>query len=81
MRAAVGVEQQHPRLRPQSVEGVGVVAQRVGAVERGVAGAAGFDERERGRRRAHTANEEPQPQVVFAFGLRITNCAPCRLSL
>jgi hypothetical protein len=21
-------------------------------------------------------NEEPQPQVVFAFGLRITNCAP-----
>ena len=25
--------------------------------------------------------DEPQPQVVFAFGLRITNCAPCRLSL
>ena len=28
-----------------------------------------------------TVNDEPQPQVVFAFGLRITNCAPCRLSL
>lgn len=25
--------------------------------------------------------EEPQPQVVVAFGLRITNCAPCRSSL
>ena len=23
----------------------------------------------------------PQPQVVLALGLRITNCAPCRLSL
>ncbi len=23
----------------------------------------------------------PQPQVVFAFGLRITNCAPVRLSV
>ncbi len=28
------------------------------------------------RHRAQTVNEEPQPQVVFAFGLRITNCAP-----
>ena len=26
--------------------------------------------------RTYTVNEEPQPQVVFAFGLRITNCAP-----
>ena len=25
-------------------------------------------------------NEEPQPQVVCAFGLRITNCAPSRPS-
>ena len=32
--------------------------------------------------RSHqTVNEEPQPQVVLAFGLRITNCAPCRLSV
>ena len=35
------------------------------------------------RSRAHVQaeNEEPQPQVVFAFGLRITNCAPPRFSL
>ena len=26
-------------------------------------------------------NEEPQPQVVVAFGLRMTNCAPSRSSL
>ena len=26
------------------------------------------------------ANEEPQPQVVVALGLRITNCAPSRPS-
>ena len=28
-----------------------------------------------------TVNEEPQPQVVAAFGLRITNCAPERSSV
>lgn len=28
----------------------------------------------------HTENEEPQPQVVAAFGLRMTNCAPERSS-
>lgn len=26
--------------------------------------------------RPYIENEEPQPQVVFAFGLRMTNCAP-----
>jgi hypothetical protein len=26
-------------------------------------------------------NDEPQPQVVVAFGFLITNCAPCRSSL
>lgn len=30
---------------------------------------------------AHTVNDEPQPQVVLALGLRIENCAPCRVSL
>ncbi len=25
--------------------------------------------------------EEPQPHVVCAFGLRITNCEPCKSSL
>ena len=34
-----------------------------------------------GRSGGQTANEEPQPQVVVAFGLRITNCAPCRPSV
>ncbi len=30
--------------------------------------------------RGQTENDEPQPQVVVAFGLRITNCAPSRSS-
>ena len=29
---------------------------------------------------AHTVKLLPQPQVDLAFGLRMTNCAPCRLS-
>ena len=29
----------------------------------------------------YTENDEPQPQVVWAFGLRMMNCAPCRSSL
>jgi len=29
----------------------------------------------------YTENEEPQPQVVLALGLRMTNCAPSRSSL
>ena len=31
-------------------------------------------------RQAHTEKLLPQPQVVFAFGLRMTNCEPVRLS-
>lgn len=70
-----------------------MVAQMVGAVQRGAPGRVGFDEGEGARglgqggfggahtRSVQTPNEEPQPQVVFAFGLRITNCAPCRLSV
>ena len=38
-----------------------------------------------GARRRHpacqTEKEEPQPQVVDAFGLRMTNCAPLTSSL
>ncbi len=30
---------------------------------------------------AYTENEEPQPQVVVALGLRMTNCAPSMSSL
>lgn len=33
------------------------------------------------KRAPQTENEDPQPQVVLAFGLRITNCAPSTLSL
>ena len=29
----------------------------------------------------YTEKDEPQPQVVVAFGLRITNCAPSKSSL
>ena len=29
----------------------------------------------------YTENDDPQPQVVWAFGLRMMNCAPCRSSL
>ena len=29
----------------------------------------------------HTENDEPQPQVVVALGLRITNCEPYKLSV
>jgi hypothetical protein len=28
------------------------------------------------RHAGQTVKDEPQPQVVFAFGLRMTNCAP-----
>ena len=79
-------EQDNARARPERREGVGLVTQGVGAVE------CAIDERERrghfrhacGRHasgRGQVVKDEPQPQVVFAFGLRITNCAPCRLSL
>jgi hypothetical protein len=30
---------------------------------------------------SQTVNDDPQPQVDFAFGLRMVNWAPCRLSL
>ena len=72
--AAVVFEQHHARLRPQRGERVGIVAEMVGAIERAV------DEGE-GRRGVQTVKLLPQPQVVFALGLRMTNCAPCRLSL
>lgn len=29
----------------------------------------------------YTENDDPQPQVVDALGLRITNWEPCRLSV
>ena len=73
--AAVLVQHQDLRLWPQRGERFGIGAEVVGAVERAL------DERKRACAPAHTVNDEPQPQVVLALGLRITNCAPCRLSL
>ena len=73
-RATVVFEHDDACLGPEGGEGVGVVAQVVGAIQRAV------DERER-RRVRHTVKLLPQPHVVFALGLRMTNCAPCRLSL
>jgi len=79
-RAAVVLEQDDAGGGPECRKRVAVVAQGIGAIE------GAFDEGKRDARglrarAAHTVNEEPQPQVVLAFGLRITNCAPCRLSL
>ncbi|KOS92330.1 hypothetical protein DM47_2042 [Burkholderia mallei] len=34
-----------------------------------------------GRTSVQTENDEPQPQVVVAFGFLMTNCAPFRSSL
>ena len=52
----------------------GVLAQVFGPVQ------AAMLERILPRRVAHTVKLLPHPQVLLAFGLRITNCAPCRLS-
>ena len=73
--AAIGIQHDHAGLRPCRVQCVGVVAQVVGAIQRAV------DEGEGRVAPAHIVNDEPQPQVVFAFGLRITNCAPLSDSL
>ena len=57
-------------------------AARTAAIE-GLTGA--FEQRGRHVRApdnvVYTAKEEPQPHVVEALGLRITNCAPCNPSL
>ena len=69
-RASLGIEDDDACIRPQRVQRGGIRAQVVGAIERAI------NEGERSRAHAHTVNDEPQPQVVFAFGLRITKCAP-----
>lgn len=75
---AFGVDHQHAGRGPAGVEFVGAVAHQLGAVQARVA------EGVAGRHRRHGGDQAekllPQPQVVLAFGLRITNCAPCRLS-
>ena len=74
-RTAVRIQHHDVRARPQDGQRIGVGAEVVGAVKRAI------DEGERAAALAHTVKDDPQPQVVLAFGLRITNCAPCRLSL
>ena len=65
--------------RPRGRQRSRVIAQMVGAVQRAI------DERERRcgphPPAAHTVKLLPQPQVVLALGLRITNCAPASDSL
>ena len=68
--AAVGIQDDDLRLPPQGEQRGGIATQVVGAIERAI------DEGKGRRAVAHTVNDEPQPQVVFAFGLRITYCAP-----
>ena len=83
------VEQQHACGRPQPRQRLGIVTQRIGAIQRiACEGEAGqrngeSDRTCHGTRQAgvHMLKLLPQPQVVLALGLRITNCAPCRLSL
>ena len=70
--ARLAIEAEHAGLGPERVEGLGGRAEVGGAVE------AAVDEGEPDE--AHTEKLLPQPQVVLAFGLRMTNCAPCRLS-
>ena len=71
---AFDVDDQHARRRPERVQCRGVLAQVFGAIEPGML------EGVTPRGAAHTEKLLPQPQVLLAFGLRITNCAPCRLS-
>ena len=68
--------------RDHHVEAVGAEVDRRqdvgdGAVQRGAGRRRGTAARACAVRRV---NEDPQPQVVVAFGLRITNCAPSRPS-
>ncbi|MBN8263120.1 MAG: hypothetical protein J0M21_00525 [Xanthomonadales bacterium] len=87
-RLAVGIQHHQPGAGPQRGQRIRVVAQMVGAVERAIdegerRGGAHAAPRVIGHAMppsragiAQTVKLLPQPQVVLAFGLRITNCAP-----
>ena len=64
----------------KAAQGRGIGAQRIGAIKRaGARESESIQALREWHRVAHTAQTLkllPQPQVVFAFGLRITNCAP-----
>ena len=73
--AALGIEHQRAARTPEPCKGLAVVTEVLGAVQRRL------DEGERrSAPRSHAVKLLPQPQVDFAFGLRMVNCAPCRLS-
>ena len=69
-RAPVRIQHDHPGGVPECVQCSGIVTQVVCAIQRTI------DEGEGRRRLRHIVNELPQPQVVLALGLRMTNCAP-----
>jgi hypothetical protein len=79
-RVAFAVDQQQPGPRPVPAQGIAVVAEVFGAVEAGMLERVLLRRRGHARRCGQTEKLLPQPQVDFAFGLRITNCAPCRFS-
>ena len=74
-RAPVRVQHDRPGIVPECVQCSGIVTQVVCAIQRTI------DEGEGRRRLRHIVNELPQPQVVLALGLRMTNWAPVSDSL
>ena len=83
-RTPLAVEHQQAGAGPQRAQGRGIAAQGITAIQAGVGECEAFQP---GRRphghgaAAQTVKLLPQPQVVLALGLRITNCAPPRPSL
>ena len=78
-RALLRIEHHETRARRAALRGqpFGIVAMFGRAFQS--RGGEGVAMRARGgalARRVHTVNEEPQPQVVFALGLRMTKRAP-----
>ena len=69
-RAPVRVQNDRPGIVPECVQCSGIVTQVVCAIQRTI------DESEWRRPPRHIVNELPQPQVVLALGLRMTNWAP-----
>jgi len=72
-RAPAGIQRDDAGLRPRLRQCGGVIPQVVGTIQCTI---------DKGKRsHAYTVKLLPQPQVVLALGLRITNCAPAKDSL
>src|SRR5690606_9816047 len=83
--ASVRVEQVQARTSPLLAQPDAVEPALVAAIQRAPSQWQGLwcwrrDIGQAWRPPVQTVNEEPQPQVVLALGLRITNWAPLRLS-